>query len=173
MKKIITACAAMLLAASGAGAFETAYTVRPTELKAKPFSDAATLARLGQGSAVDVMERQASWLQVKSPAATSNGWVKMLSVRFDQAGASPRAGATNSNLGVLFNIAQTGSGGSVATTGVKGISEEALRNPQPNPAGLQQMQAQEVSVADARGFAKAGKLSSATMAYVAASGGKP
>ncbi len=173
MKKSIAAGAAMLLVAAAAGAFETAYTVRPTDLKAKPFSDAATLVTLAQGSQVSVMERQASWQQVKSPASSAAGWVKMLSLRFDTAGAPPRAGATNSNLGVLFNIAQTGSGGSVATTGVKGINEEALRNPHPNPAALQQMQAQDVSAADARGFARAGKLSSATMVYAAAPGGHP
>jgi hypothetical protein len=166
MKTRMAACAGMLLVAAGAGAAEPAYTVRPTELKAKPFSDAATVARLAQGSQVEVVERQASWLQVKSPAAS--GWVKMLSVRFDQIGASSRTGSANSNLGVLFNIAQTGSGGSVATTGVKGISEEALRNPQPNPAALQQLQTQHASPAEVQSFARAGKLNRVAMAYVAA-----
>jgi hypothetical protein len=170
MKTTIAACAGMLMAAAGASAAEPAYTVRPTELKARPFSDAATVARLAQGSQVEVVERQASWLQVKSPAAS--GWVKMLSVRFDQMGASSRTGATNSNLGVLFNIAQTGSGGSVATTGVKGISEEALRNPRPNPAALQQMHTLDTSPAEAQSFAAAGRLARASMADVPAAGGK-
>lgn len=169
--KTTIAGAAMLLAACGAGAADTAYMVRPTELKAKPFSDAATLAKLAQSSQVNVMERQASWLQVKTPAAT--GWVKLLSVRYDQITASTRSGATNSNLGVLFNIAQTGSGGSVATTGVKGINEEALRHPQPNPAALQQMQSLDTSAADARSFAKAGRLNSSTVAYLNAAGERP
>ena len=170
MKTRIAACAGMLLVAAGAGAFEQAYTVRPTDLKAKPFTDAANLARLAQGSTVDVLERQASWLQVKSSGAT--GWVKMLSVRYDQISSSSRAGATNSNLGVLFNIAQTGSGGSVATTGVKGISEEALRNPRPNSAALQQMHTLDTSPAEAQSFAAAGRLARASMAYVPAAGGK-
>jgi hypothetical protein len=171
MKTRIAACAGMLLVVAGAGAGELAYTVRPTDLKAKPFSDAATLAKLAQSSQVDVMLRQASWLQVGASGAT--GWVKMLSVRFDQIGTSPKGGTTNSNLGVLFNIAQTGSGGSVATTGVKGISEEALRNPRPNAAALEQMHGLDTSAADARAFAKAGKLASTSMAYVAAPGGRP
>lgn len=171
MKTTIAACAGMLLAAAGAAAGEPAYTVRPTDLKAKPFTDAATLAKLAQSSQVDVMERQASWLQVK--AAGSTGWVKMLSVRYDQIGAASRSGTTNSNLGVLFNIAQTGSGGSVATTGAKGFMEEGLRNPRPNPAALQQMHTQDVSAAEARAFAAGGRLSTVSIAYVGAAGGRP
>lgn len=169
MKKAIMA--GLWLVATGALAGDPAYTVRPTELKAKPFSDSATLARLAQGSQVDVIERQASWLQVKG--AGSTGWVKMLSLRFNQVGSGPQAGATNSSLGILFNIAQTGSGGSVPTTGVKGISEEALRNPRPNAAALQQMHTQGASPAEARAFARSGKLSIVSLAYVAAPGGRP
>ncbi|MES2017215.1 MAG: SH3 domain-containing protein [Pseudomonadota bacterium] len=172
MKTRIAACAGMLLVVAGAGAADTAYIVRPTELKAKPFSDAATLATLAQSSQVNVLERQASWLQVKTPGAT--GWVKLLSVRYDQVTASSRSSGVNSNLEVLFNISRTGSSGtSVATTGVNGINEEALRNPRPNPAALQQMQALDTSAADARSFAKAGHLNSATLAYVAPVGEKP
>lgn len=170
MKTTIAACAGMLLMVAGASG-EPAYTVRPTELKAKPFTDAATLARLAQSAPVDVMERQASWMQIR--AAGTTGWVKMLSVRFDQISSASRAGPTNSNLGVLFNIAQTGSGGSVATTGVKGINEEALRNPHPNPAALQQMHTQDTSAAEAESFARSGKLARAPMGYVAAPGGQP
>jgi hypothetical protein len=170
MKTRIAACAGMLLVAAGAGAGDLGYTVRPTELKARPFTDAPTVARLVQNSPVDVVERKASWMQVKSSG--SSGWVKMLSVRFDQVSSSSRAGATNSNLGVLFNIAQTGSGGSVATTGVKGISEEALRDPRPDGAALQQMQALAASPGEAQVFARAGKLQRVSMAYVPA-GGRP
>ena len=170
MKTRIAACAGMLLMVAGVGA-EPAYTVRPTELKAKPFTDAATLAKLAQSAPVDVMERQASWMQIR--AAGTTGWVKMLSVRFDQINSASRAGTTNSNLGVLFNIAQTGSGGSVATTGVKGINEEALRNPRPNPAALQQMHTLNTSAAEAESFARTGKLARTSMNYVAAPGGQP
>jgi hypothetical protein len=170
MKKSIAACAGMLLAAGGAFAAEAAFTVRPTEVKAKPFTDAPTVASLGESSKVDVIERKASWLQVKAPAAT--GWIKMLSVRFDQIGAAPKAGSSGSALNTLYNISQTGSGGAVATTGVKGISEQDLKNPRPNAAELQKMHALDTSPADAEAFAKAGKLSSVQMNYVAAPGGR-
>lgn len=170
MKRSIAACAGMLLLSGGACAAELAYTVRPTEVKAKPFTDAATVASLGESSKVDVLERKASWLQVKAPAAT--GWIKMLSVRFDQLGASPKGGG-NSTLNTLYNISQTGSGGAVATTGVKGISEQDLKTPRPNDAELQKMHALDTGAADAEAFARAGKLTSTQMNYVAAPGGRP
>jgi hypothetical protein len=170
MKTRIAACAGMLLMVAGASG-EPAYTVRPTELKAKPFTDAATLAKLAQSAPVDVMERQASWMQIR--AAGTTGWVKMLSIRFDQISSVSRAGPTNSNLGVLFNISQTGSGGSVPTTGVRGMSDEALRNPHPNPEALRQLHAQNTSPAEAESFARAGTLARASMNYVAAPGGQP
>jgi hypothetical protein len=147
----------------GASAAELAYTVRPTEVKAKPFTDASTLASLAAASKVDVLTRQASWIQVKSDAAT--GWVKMLSLRFDQLGTSAKP--ANNNLAVMFNIASTGSGGSTTATGVKGISEEALKNPRPNPAALKQVNEVQVSKADAEAFAKAGKLDGKEVAYLA------
>ncbi len=167
MKIAIAACTGMLLM-GGACAGEPAYTVRPTELKAKPFTDAATVASLAESSKVDVLERKASWLQVKAPAAT--GWIKMLSVRFDQLGASPKGG--DSTLNTLYNISQTGSGGAVATTGVKGISEQDLRTPRPNGAELQKMHALDTSPAEAEAFARAGKLRSTEMHYLAAPGGR-
>jgi hypothetical protein len=147
----------------GAYAAELAYTVRPTEVKAKPFTDASTLASLAAASKVDVLNRQASWIQVKSDAAT--GWVKMLSLRYDQLGTSAKP--ANNNLAVMFNIASTGSGGSTTATGVKGISEEALKNPRPNPAAMKQLNEVQVSKADAEAFAKAGKLDGKDMAYLA------
>jgi hypothetical protein len=170
MKTRIAACAGMLLVASGAGAGDMGYTVRPTEMKAKPFTDAPTVAKLVQNSPVDVMERKASWMQVKADG--NSGWVKMLSVRFDQISAGSRAGATNSSLGVLFNIAQTGSGGSVPTTGAKGFSEDALRNPHPDAAALQQMNLLGSSPGDAQVFARAGKLTPVSLSYIAAPGGR-
>ena len=166
MKRTIVAlaCAAV---AGGAFSAELAYTVRPTEMKAKPFSDASTITKLAESSKVDVLARQASWIQVKADG--NNGWVKMLSLRFDQ----PPAGSTaSSNVGVLFNIAATGKGGSTATTGVRGINEEALKNPTPNPTALREVNELKVSAAEVQAFAKAGKLSPKNMDYVAKPGGK-
>jgi hypothetical protein len=162
MKRIVSITVAGALACTGAFAAESAYTVRPTELKAKPFTDAATVASLAQSAKVDVLARQASWIQVQADSNT--GWVKMLSLRFD-AGTQ---GKGSNNMAVLFNIAATGTSGSAPSTAVKGVSEEALKNPHPNPEAFKQMMDMQVSAAELDAFMRAGKLEPKKMAYVAA-----
>ena len=161
MRMLLVASLGMLCCTAWA---ETAYTVRATELKAKPFSDAATVANLGESSKVDVLARQSSWSQVKSDKTT--GWVKMLNLRMDDSGAPKKSG--DSGVGSLFNVATTGNSGSTTTNGVKGLNEEDLRNPHPNPQALQAMRGYIVSTADAQKFAKAGKLVEQKIDYVAA-----
>ncbi|MES2150441.1 MAG: SH3 domain-containing protein [Pseudomonadota bacterium] len=164
MKRSMFILSGMALLVAGAGAAELAYTVRPTEMKAKPFSDAAVVHSLAESSKVDVLQRQASWMQVK--AEKSTGWVKMLSLRFDAVSGAPKAGGASSNLSVLMNIASTGTGGSTPTTGVRGISEEALKNPHANPVQLRQLNELTLAPGELDAFAKTGKLSSKTMEFL-------
>ncbi|HEY5800297.1 MAG TPA: SH3 domain-containing protein, partial [Burkholderiaceae bacterium] len=88
MKRVIAIVLAAMCGAAHAG--EAAYTVRPSELKAKPFSDAASVGNLPERSKVEVLSRQASWTQVKTDNAT--GWVKMLNLRFDNGEAPKQSG---------------------------------------------------------------------------------
>ncbi|MBI1173695.1 MAG: hypothetical protein GC139_00325 [Sideroxydans sp.] len=147
-----------------AQAGETAYTVRATELKAKPFSDAATLASLAERSKVEVLARQASWMQVQANGKT--GWVKMLSLRFGDAAAQKKSG--DSGLAALFNVAKGGGSGSTVATGVRGLSEENLKNPHPDPQALQQLKGYKVNRQAAQQFARAGKLKAEQVAYLPA-----
>jgi len=146
-----------------AHAAETAYMVRATELKAKPFSDAETVATLEEQSKVEVLGRQASWMQIKAAAGT--GWVKMLSVRLGKPGAEP-AKSGDGGLGKLFNLATTGSSGSTVTTGVRGLSEEQLTNAKPNPEAFRAMKAYAAKKDDAQKFAKAGQLKPEKLGYL-------
>ena len=155
----------MMLLCGMAQAAETAYMVRATELKAKPFADAETLATLEEQSKVEVLTRQASWMQVKAAAGT--GWVKMLSVRLGSPGAQPGK-SSDSGLGKLFNLAATGSSGSTVTTGVRGLSEEQLKNAKPNPEAFKAMQGFAAKKDDAQKFAKAGKLKAEKLDYLGA-----
>lgn len=137
--------------------------VRATDLKAKPFSDSATLASLAENRKVEMLVRQSSWTQIKTQGAT--GWVKMLSLRLDDPAAPKKSG--DSGLGTLFTVAATGSSGSTTTTGVKGVTEENLKNAQPNPQALKTVQTYAVNKTDAQNFATAGKLTPQKLDYLA------
>ncbi|OHC64699.1 MAG: hypothetical protein A2040_03390 [Rhodocyclales bacterium GWA2_65_19] len=162
MRWLIVFCLGWSVFAAHAG--EAAYTVRATELKAKPFSDAATVASLAENSTVEVLTRQSSWMQVKSGDTT--GWVKMLSLRLGDAAAPKKSG--DSGLGALFNVAATGGSGSTVSTGVRGLSEEKLKNPQPDPKALEQLNGYATDEKAARRFGKSGKLSAQQLDYLPA-----
>ncbi len=141
---------------------DTAYTVRPTELKEKPYTDSKTLNNLAQNTKVEIVGRRGSWNRIKIGETT--GWVKMLSLRLGA--ATQKTGDTGFK--TLFNVASTGGSGSTMTTGVRGLSEEKLHNPQPNPQALEEMHKLAVGKDEAQQFAKSGRLVAAKMDYLPA-----
>ncbi len=161
MRWLLAFCLAWSVFAAHAS--EIAYTVRPTEVKAKPFSDAATLSSLAQNSRVEVLVRKSSWMQIRS-ADGSMGWVKMLSLRFGDAAAQKKSG--DSGLGALFSVATTGGSGSTVSTGVRGLSEEKLKNPQPNPQAMKELQRYATGRNEAQSFGKSGKLATHRIDYL-------
>lgn len=165
MKRWITLC--LGLCALTAQAQEAAYTLHATEMKAKPFSDAQTVAKLAEHAQVEIIERQASWMQVKAAGAT--GWVKFLGLRLGDGSATGKGG-DGSGLKALFNVAATGKSGSTTTTGVRGLSEESLKKAVANPEALKAVQDYAVSKDDAQDFAKAGALKEQQMDYLAVPG---
>lgn len=162
MKFHLTLCAALLaLLLSAAAAAETALTVRSTELKKEPFIDAETVATLAEQEKVEIIRRQGAWTQVK--AAKNQGWVRMLSLRLGEGTAKKG----DSGIGSLLNVARSGSSGNTVSTGVRGLSEEDLKNTHPNPEELQKMERLAASAQDARSFAGSAKLNSRQVDYLA------
>lgn len=151
------------IAVSAAMAAETGSLMRPAELKQKPFIDAAKVADLAAAAPLEIVARQGAWMQVKTGGQT--GWVKMLNVRTGSGEAKP-ANAAGGFLSAVSAF-KTGSSGTTVTTGVKGLSEEDLQNAQPNKEQLQKLGTYAVSAADAEKFARAAKLQSNKIDYLA------
>ena len=160
LKWVVAVCFSLMCGVAQAG--DPAYTVRDTDLKARPFGDAETLSAISANTRVEIIQRKSSWTQVKVAGVT--GWVKMLSLRLNSSGEQKKRG--DSGLAALFNVASTGSSGSTVTTGVRGLSEEQLKNTHANPQELDAARAYAVSKAEAKRFAQAGKLSARDMAYL-------
>ncbi len=168
--KLTSAAALALACALAAGwtqAAETAFTVRSTTLKAKPYSDAKTLAELDEKTAVLIVGRHGSWSKIKVEEKT--GWVKMLSLRL----GDPFQKTGDTGVKSLFSLASTGSAGhSTMTSGVRGLNEERLHDPKPNPQAFEELHTLAVSKEDAQKFARAGKLTAAKMDYLPAPAAK-
>ncbi|MFA7097282.1 MAG: SH3 domain-containing protein [Gammaproteobacteria bacterium] len=149
-----------------AAAAETAVTIRPVELKQKPFTDAPSLATLPEKTPVTILERQGAWTHVQS-APQTQGWVRMLSLRLGD--GTVKQG--DLGLASVLNAARTGSSGVTVTTGVRGLSEEELRDAQPDPAELEKVERMAVAPQEARQFAADAKLKAAPLAYLPAPAG--
>lgn len=145
-------------------AWQIAYAVRSTEIKSLPFSDAATVARLDEKAKVNIMLRQGGWVKITSDKG--NGWVKMLSLRGDNTAKKPG----DSGLQSMFNVARSGSSGITMTTGIRGLSEEDLKNAHPNPEEFEKMQKYAVNKAKAENFARDANLKTQQLDYLPSNG---
>ena len=162
MKWLAAICLSLVCTLAQAG--DPAFAVRDTDLKARPYSDAETLAGVAANTKVEILQRKSSWMQVRVEGKT--GWMKMLSLRLGESTGQKKRG--DSGLAALFNVASTGSSGSTVTTGVRGLSEEQLKNTSANPQELEAAKAYAVSKAEAKKFAQSGKLSARKMDYLPA-----
>jgi len=146
--------------AAPAGAAQVAFTVRSTEIKQQPYSDAKTVATLADKSSVEVLSRRGGWVNISS--SKGKGWVRMLSLRSDSA-AQKRG---DSGLQSLINVGRSGSSGITVATGVRGLSEEDLRNAHPNPGEFEKLQKYAVNKAEAEKFAHDAKLKAHQLDYL-------
>lgn len=158
MKRLITCSLAIGLAAffSVADAKETGTTRSAVDLMATPYRDAKPAGQLPANTTVDILERRGGWLRIAAQGKT--GWAKLHQVR---AGEGPSAKKSGEGLAILKNVGQTGRSGSqgiVATTGIRGMSAEELKNAKPDPAAVKTVERYRINASQAREYAKAAGL---------------
>jgi hypothetical protein len=151
--------AALLLAfACSAGAQEQAFTNRSTELKDRGDAAAATLRTLPADTAVKVLARGGGWIRVD--AGGQQGWVRVFHLRFPavaQAGTDSSGGLSSITSALGFGR-QRSQQATIATTGIRGLSQEDLKNASPDEAELRRMHSFRVDQASAERFAREAKL---------------
>ena len=157
--------AASVLAALSCAAWgqEQAFTNRSTDLRDRASGEARTVATLPEKTAVKVLERGgAGWTRVEAGGQT--GWVRVFHLRFPASVESSSSGG-----GFLSGVTSVLGGGrsqqsaSIATTGIRGLSPEDLKNASPNPEALAKMQSFRADKAAAERFARDGKLAAVSI----------
>lgn len=146
---------------TGAAVRETGTTRTAVDLKATPHSDAKGAGQLAANTTVNILERRGGWLRIS--AASKTGWAKLHQVRV---GEGPEAKKSGEGLAILKNVGQTGRSGSqgiVATTGIRGMSAEELKNAKPDPAAVTAIERYRVNASQAREYAKAAGLKEANV----------
>ncbi len=161
----IPLAASLLVPFASVEAAEQGMVIRPGDLMAQPFIDAAKTAQVATNEAVTIIERRGGWVNVEANGRT--GWVRMLNVRLRPglatSGGGHSGGGPQSSLASLLH---TGSSGRTVTTGIKGMDEEDIRNATVNYAELEKLDTLGVEAADARANAQMYKLKESTVEYL-------
>ena len=151
--------ASMFTVSAAAG--EPASALKGAEIRAKPYRDAKQVGSLARGDQVEILKRQGGWYEVKS--AKGNGWVRMLNLR--RGAMTKRSIDTEGVLGLASGRAGTGQ--VVATTGIRGLTEEDLKKAKFNESEVEKAESFAVSREQAQAFAIEGKLTARKVDYLA------
>jgi len=158
--------AALLLGlACSAFAQEQAFTNRSTELKDRGDASAATLRTLPADTEVRVLARGGGWTRVE--AGGQQGWVRVFHLRFPavaQAGTDSSGGLSSITSALGFGRQRTQQA-TIATTGIRGLSQEDLKNASPDEAELRRMHSFRADQASAERFAREAKLAAQNVDY--------
>ena len=159
-------------AATGVLAQEPLTTNRATELRLAPDDAATVVKQLADKAPLQLQERKGAWSQVKS--GNDTGWVRMMHLRggatvvADEKTTSPSwLSRMNNLLSGTSTSRTTNQRAQSATVGIRGISEDDLKNAEPNPVEFAKMKSYMASDADARLLALQGRLTFRNVAYLA------
>lgn len=129
---LLPACL-LLLSSVGLVRAEPITLLRDVPLLAEPTMGAAEVAKVARGTAGESLETRGIWVHVKT--AEASGWVYSFNVRFGERPAA--SGSSASGLSRLFAPKPRTS--VTSTIGIRGLSEEELRNASFNKAELDRL----------------------------------
>jgi hypothetical protein len=147
-----------------AHAQEQAFTNRSTELKDRGAAEARTVATLPDKTAVKVLARGGGWTRVE--AGGQSGWVRVFHLRFPTTVEAGSSGGGLSSLTSALGLGrQSSQKATLATTGIRGLSKEDLKNSNPDPQALRRLQSFRADRAAAERFARDAKLAAVQVDY--------
>jgi len=166
-----------LMIAQATAGTKTATTAKPasktasgillkeSELKGKPFIDAKTIVKLPRQTRVTIFERSGGWFRIQ--AAKKSGWVRMLNVKVT-AGAQNLGSGTDLSKAASLATGRAGTGNIVSTSGLRGLSEEELRDAKPDYAQFDKLNSYDVDKNTASNFARNNGLTRRSVPYLPA-----
>ena len=155
---------ALALFAASASAQDAAFTNRSTELKDRGAQDARTVATLPENTPVKVLGRGGAFTQVD--ANGQKGWVKAFHLRFPAVVETSASSGGNAFTRMTSALSgRQSEKANIATTGIRGLSPEDLKNAAPDAAALAKAQSYRADKPTAERFARDGKLNTVQVEY--------
>lgn len=162
MKRLLPA---LLLLWAATALADPGIIVQESELKADPYSDAATLATLPANTRVEVSAREGGWYRVTS--GSQQGWVRMVALRLGDGSAKPGDSGVGS-AAEFMSSGRSGSSGVTVATGVRGLDSADVSNAKPDYHAVDMLQRIKANPQQARRFAAQEQLQPHTIAYLPA-----
>lgn len=150
-------CLLALLASTQSSAAETGLVLKPDQLRADTFNDAKVVGSVNKNDSVEILNKKGAWLEIKS--AGKSGWVRLLTVKRNNAGGTDVAGV------VAVATGRSGTGKVVSTTGIRGLSAEDLKTAQFNETETKKLESYTTNADEAKQFASSGGLTSRQYPY--------
>ncbi len=125
-----------------------AILIDSTQLKAKDDFKSSNLLSLAKGEVVEIKDRKRGWYQVETQSRMI-GWLTLLQVRFE----TEINTKGSSELSKLVSL-RKGHSNITATTGVRGIGENEIKNAKADFVALHNAKQFKVNSADSIKFAK-------------------
>jgi hypothetical protein len=142
---------------------DSGHVIRSCDLMDEPYRDANVLTSLEEGEGIEILKRKGGWFNIT--VGDQEGWVRMSKVRKGEAVAAPDSGTEASGVLELAS-GRAGTGNVVATTGVRGLSEEELKQAQFNAVEIKKLESFAVPAKQARNFARNGKLAARQLEFL-------
>lgn len=137
----------------------SATLIDDTPLKSADNFKSKVLTNMLKGEPVEIKERKRGWYQVET-ANQLTGWITLLQVRFETEVNTKGS----SELSKLVSL-RKGHSNITATTGVRGIGENEIKNSRPDFVALDNARQFKVSESDAKKFAKEIPLKAQDIGY--------
>ena len=150
---------ALMLLASVNVASTPATLVSQAQLKSKPSFQAQDMTTLNKGDAVEILQRNRGWYQVKVDTSTT-GWITLLQVKLDRVEKS-----TSKKTKAKYVSLRRGHSEITATTGVRGIGEEDIKQAKPDFQSLEIAKQYLISQREAAEFASQVPLHTQSITY--------
>ena len=158
-----------LLCLSSVASAEPATVVTDATLYQTPSIRAVKLKQLASGTAVDFIKQVGSWKQVALAQGRTTGWVRSYQVRMGEISVERSSTESGGFFGALASLSRKASGlfssdrkeysyQRTATIGVRGLSEEQIRNAQPDYAELEKLESFRENKKIIQQFASSGHL---------------
>lgn len=166
----------MLIIGASIAQAEKATIISNTALYQRPSIQSNIIRQLKAGTPVTTESRQGGWKKI-AVDRSNQGWVRSYRVRTGTLKVSQKEQQSGGFFSGLASLSRKASGlfsskkkdysfQRTATIGVRGLSEEQIKNARPNAIELEKMETFRSNKSIARNYARTGKLAAAKINHM-------